>query len=172
MMGGGTKLSSIDRVRNSADVLGLEIEVRRMDQSTRTAREAAAACGCEVAQIIKSLIFENADDQSLVLCLVSGIHQADIDYISKHYGIKLIRCDTRRVRRETGFAIGGVAPIGHLSPIAIYMDETLLNFEHVWAAAGRPDSVFRVEATALAEAIEATIIQVVDADENKDARKP
>lgn len=159
-----TRLSSIDRVRNSADEFGLQIDIRRMDDSTRTAREAADACGCSVAQIVKSLIFENEADQSLVLCLVSGTHQADITYISKHYDIHLKRCDTRRVRRETGFAIGGVAPIGHLNPMVIYMDETLLEFEHVWAAAGRPDSVFRVGAKALCEAIGARVIRVVDTD--------
>lgn len=165
MAQGGTKLSSIDRVRNSADALGLQIDIRKMGDSTRTASEAADACGCSVAQIVKSLIFENETDQSLILCLVSGKNQADTGYISKHYGIHLKRCDTRRVRRETGFAIGGVAPIGHINPIAIYMDESLLKFEHVWAAAGRPDSVFRVEAQALCAAIGARVIRVVDADE-------
>jgi len=164
MTEGSAKPSSIDRVRNSADALGLQIDIKRMDESTRTAGEAADACGCSVAQIVKSLVFENEADQSLILCLVSGAHQADITYISKHYGIHLKRCDTRRVRRETGFAIGGVAPIGHVSPIAIYMDESLLDFDHVWAAAGRPDSVFRVEAKALCEAIGARVIRVLNTD--------
>ncbi len=159
-MSDGGRTSSIDRVRSSARELGLDIDIKRMDQSTRTAGEAAAACGCDVAQIVKSLVFENRADQSLVLCLVSGKNQIDIPYISKYYGIDLIRCDTRRVRRETGFAIGGVAPIGHLNPIAIYMDETLLRFDDVWAAAGRPDSVFRVKAEALAKAVKATVISV------------
>lgn len=164
MTEGSPKLSSIDRVHNSARELGLQIEIRRMDESTRTAGEAAAACGCDVAQIVKSLVFENRADGSLVLCLVSGNHQADIPYISEAYDINLKRCDTRRVRRETGFAIGGVAPIGHLAPIAIYMDQKLLEFDEVWAAAGRPDSVFRVGAKALCDAIDATVIRVADID--------
>lgn len=161
-MSGSSKVSSIDRVRHNADKLGLEIEIKRMEQSTRTAEEAADAAGCEVAQIVKSLIFENESNQSLILFLVSGVNRVDIPYISTRYGISLKRCDTRRVRRETGFAIGGVAPIGHLQPIAIYMDETLLEHKYVWAAAGRPDSVFRVDAKALAEAIDATLISVAE----------
>ena len=159
-----TRMSSMERVTHAADNLGLDIDVRRMAQSTRTAGEAAAACGCEVAQIVKSLIFENEADRRLVLCLVSGVNQVNTPYLSEAYGISLKRCDTRRVRDETGFAIGGVAPIGHLNPIMILMDETLLDFTDVWAAAGRPDSVFRVNSKNLAEAINAKIINVIGAD--------
>ena len=155
-----TRPSSIDRVRTAAEQLSLTIDIMRMDQSTRTATEAAAACGCAVAQIVKSLVFEKEDDGALILCLVSGINQVNIPYISERYGLSLKRCDTRRVRDETGFAIGGVAPIGHLKPITILMDETLLGFDDVWAAAGRPDSVFRVNAGALAEATGARIVNV------------
>ena len=154
-----TRLSSMERVERAAAQLGLEIEIRRMDQSTRTAGEAAAVCGCAVAQIVKSLVFENAQ-----MCLTSGVNQVNITYLSDAYRIFLKRCDTRRVRDETGFAIGGVAPIGHLSPIEILMDETLLKFDNVWAAAGRPDSVFKVRSSQLAEAINARIINVVGTD--------
>lgn len=159
-----TRLSSMERVERAAAELGLQIQIKRMDQSTRTAGEAAAACGCEVAQIVKSLIFENAQTGALALCLTSGINQVNIAYLSEAYGISLKRCDTRRVRDETGFAIGGVAPIGHLNPIVILMDETLLGFDEVWAAAGRPDSVFKVKSRPLAEAINARIINVVGTD--------
>ena len=148
------------RVVEAADALGLEIELKVMDQSTRTAEDAARACGCDVAQIVKSLIFENAGTGGLVLLLVSGRHNADLDYLSEAYGLKLKRCDGRRVRDETGFAIGGVAPIGHLKPIAIYMDEVLTGFDDVWAAAGRPDSVFRTQPDALAQATTARIVSV------------
>lgn len=152
--------SSIDRVRHAADSLGLSIHIQRMNQSTRTAEEAAVACGCSVAQIVKSLVFENAADQSLVLCLVSGGNQIDTSLVSSEYGISLKRCDARRVREETGFAIGGVAPIGHLTPVSILMDETLMRFGEVWAAAGRPDSVFRVEPQRLADATRARLFKV------------
>lgn len=152
--------SSMERVAHDAERLGLEIELRVMDQSTRTAEDAAAACGCGVGQIVKSLVFENADDGNLVLLLVSGNHNADLDYISSEYGLKLKRCDGRRVRDETGFAIGGVAPIGHKVSIATWLDENLLGYDAVWAAAGRPDSVFRVDPRALVDAISPRVIAV------------
>lgn len=152
--------SSEERVRAEAERLGLAIEIRRMDQSTRTAAEAAAACGCDVAQIVKSLVFENAETGALVLLLVSGAHNADTDFISVTYGLHLKRCDARRVRDETGFAIGGVAPIGHLAAPAVYMDATLLEHPIVWCAAGRPDGVFSVRPDALRYAIAPTVIAV------------
>lgn len=149
--------SSIARVWRAAQDLGLEIEIVRMAQSTRTAEEAAAACGCRTGQIVKSLIFENADNGALTLLLVAGSHNADLDYIEAEYGLKLRRCDARRVREETGFAIGGVAPIGHLSAPSVHMDPALLEHDVVWAAAGRPDSVFSVDPRALAEKIGARV---------------
>lgn len=153
-------LPSMERVRLAAKRLNLAIQIRRMDQSTRTAEDAAQACGCSVAQIVKSLIFEDAVSGALVLLLVSGRHNADTDHIGRKYGLKLRRCDPRRVREETGFAIGGVAPIGHIAPVPTYMDRTLLALPIVWCAAGRPDSVFSVEPARLRAAVEATVIDV------------
>lgn len=152
--------SSMERVVLHAGRLGLDIELRVMDQSTRTAEDAADACGCAVGQIVKSLVFENADTGALALLLVSGDHNADLDYISESYDLNFKRCDGRRVRDETGFAIGGVAPIGHKTPVATFMDESLLDYAVVWAAAGRPDSVFRVDPKALAEAVKPRMIAV------------
>ncbi|WP_322989100.1 YbaK/EbsC family protein [Hoeflea sp.] len=156
--------SSMARVAAAATDAGLSIRIMKMAQSTRTAQEAADAAGCKVAQIVKSLVFENQATGQLNLMLVSGAHNADMDYISSHYGLSFTRCEVRRVRDETGFAIGGVAPIGHLAPIPIYMDRTLLDHAQVWAAAGRPDSVFSVDPSALAKAIEAAIIDVRTSD--------
>lgn len=150
----------MERVANVARDLGLAIELRVMDQSTRTAEDAANACGCSVAQIIKSLVFEDTGTGGLVLLLVSGAHNADLDHLAETYGLKLGRCDGRRVRDETGFAIGGVAPIGHTSPVPVYMDETLLGFDVVWAAAGRPDAVFRVNPVELSAAIKPIMVSV------------
>lgn len=152
--------SSMARVARAAKDAGLEIRILKMAQSTRTAEEAAEAAGCDVSQIVKSLVFENTSTKKLELMLVSGSHNADMNYISERYGLSFARCDVRRVREETGFAIGGVAPIGHLNPIRIYMDRTLLDHERVWAAAGRPDSVFSVDPKALASAIGAEPIEV------------
>ncbi|WP_223477788.1 YbaK/EbsC family protein [Oricola indica] len=152
--------SSMERVAQDAERLGLQIKLRVMDQSTRTAEDAAEACGCTVGQIVKSLVFENADTGALALLLVSGSHNADLEYISSRYGLNLKRCDGRRVRDETGFAIGGVAPIGHKAPVATWLDESLLDYETVWAAAGRPDSVFSVDPRALVDAVKPQLITV------------
>lgn len=152
--------SSMARVARAAKDAGLEIRILKMAQSTRTAQEAADAAGCDVSQIVKSLVFENTGTKKLELMLVSGAHNADMDYIATHYGLSFARCEVRRVRDVTGFAIGGVAPIGHLNPIRIYMDRTLLDHDLVWAAAGRPDSVFSVDPKALASAIGAELIDV------------
>ena len=152
--------SSMARVARAAEQAGLGIRILKMTQSTRTAQEAADAVGCDVAQIVKSLVFENAATGRLTLMLVSGAHNADMEFISERYGLSFSRCDVRRVRDETGFAIGGVAPIGHLNPISVYMDRSLLSHGTVWAAAGRPDSVFSVDSKTLAEAIGAEIIEV------------
>ncbi|WP_420409337.1 YbaK/EbsC family protein [Hoeflea sp.] len=152
--------SSMARVAEAAEKTGLAIRIIKMPQSTRTAQEAAEAAGCEPAQIVKSLVFENSADKTLCLVLVSGVHDADMAYISEHHDLDLNRCEARRVRDETGFAIGGVSPIGHLTPITVYMDRTLMQHETVWAAAGRPDSVFSVDPAALAKAIDAEIINV------------
>ena len=154
------KLSSIDRVAADAARLGLDIEIMTLQASTRTAEEAAAACGCEVAQIVKSLIFLDLTTDSLVLLLVSGRHNVDTAHMALRYGLDLARCDPRRVREETGFAIGGVAPIGHLAQPRIMMDVTLESFGTVYAAAGRPDSVFAVNPAKLREAIGAEAVTV------------
>lgn len=151
--------SGSERVAEAA--LGLDIIIERMDRSTRTARDAADAVGCTVAQIVKALVFDL--DGAVVLLLVSGRHDADPDAIFHRIGPLLTRCDPRRVREETGFAIGGVVPIGHLTKLPVYMDATL--FEHAvgWCAAGRPDAVFSVAPDApdaLARATGATVVEV------------
>jgi len=133
------KGSSMARVAHAAAEAVLKIRILKMAQSTRTAQEAADAAGCDVSQIVKSLIFENTQTRNLDLLLVSGAHNADMDYISERYGLTFTRCDVRRVRDETGFAIGGVAPIGHLTPITVYMDRVLLDHMVVWADSGIKD---------------------------------
>ncbi|VVT19382.1 YbaK/EbsC family protein [Rhizobium sp. EC-SD404] len=153
-------MASIDRVAADAAELGLAIEIRTLDASTRTAEEAAAACGCDVAQIVKSLVFEDSGAGEIVLLLVSGRHNVDLDFLRSHHGLDLRRCDPRRVRDETGFAIGGVAPIGHLTKPSIWMDRVLDGFGIVYAAAGRPNSVFAVDPRQLRQAIGATALNV------------
>lgn len=142
-------IGSIERVRLAAERAGLPIEIRRMGESTRTAREAADQCGCEVAQIVKSLVFQGADDGRLYLFLVSGSRQLDLDKAAALAGQKLKRGDPRHIREETGFAIGGVSPLGYDSPLPVFGDGNLLGFDVVWAAAGAHDAVFAAEPKAL-----------------------
>lgn len=156
--------SSIRRVSETAEKLGLDIEIVKMAESTRTAGDAAAVCECAVGQIVKSLVFENSETGAITLLLVSGAHNADLAYVASTHGLNLGRCDGRRVRDETGFAIGGVAPIGHKIAVPAYMDASLMDYDVVWAAAGRPDSVFSVDPKALAEATGADVIDVKAAD--------
>ena len=147
---------SIDRVDRAAREAGLEIEIRRMGESTRTAQDAANQCGCAVGQIVKSLIFEGQDTGRLMLFLVSGDRQLDLAKAATLANEKLKRADPRRIRDETGFAIGGVSPIGHKVAITAYADRALLDHAVVWAAAGAHDAVFSSEPSALIAAAGAT----------------
>jgi prolyl-tRNA editing enzyme YbaK/EbsC (Cys-tRNA(Pro) deacylase) len=147
---------SIERVQQAAAAAGLQIEVRRMGASTRTAEEAAAQCGCAVGQIVKSLVFQGEGSGRLYLFLVSGANQLDLTKAAALTGEVLVRADPRHVRDETGFAIGGVAPIGHRIAIAAFADAALLQYDRVWAAAGAHDAVFAVEPQALVKAANAS----------------
>jgi prolyl-tRNA editing enzyme YbaK/EbsC (Cys-tRNA(Pro) deacylase) len=136
-------MRSTDRVRAAAEAAGLRLDIRRMPQTTRTAEEAAAACGTTVGQIVKSLVFRKAESGEAVLLLVSGANRVDQDAVRASIGEALERMDASAVRTLTGFAIGGVAPLGSLTPLATFMDADLMRFETVWAAAGAPDAVSR-----------------------------
>lgn len=151
---------SVRRVEAAAAAAGQEIQVVRMPESTRTAEEAAKACGCDVAQIVKSLIFRGAETGALKLLLISGARQADLAKAAKIVGEPLERADARLVRDETGFAIGGVAPIGHKAPVATWIDENLLDHGTVWAAAGAPNAVFEIVPKTLAEMAGATVADI------------
>ena len=140
---------SVKRVTRAAAELGLDTEVVRMGASTRTAEDAARACGCAVEQIVKSLIFKGRDSGALVLLLVSGANRVDGDLATRAAAEPLDRADANEVRARTGFAIGGVSPIGHLEPPRIWIDRDLMAFETIWAAAGAPDAVFRTTPEAL-----------------------
>lgn len=154
------RLRSTDRVRAAAEAAGLNVEIREMPQSTRTAAEAADACGTSVAQIVKSLVFRKATSGEPVLLLVSGKNRVDEKAIHAAIGETLKRVDADQVRDLTGFAIGGVAPLGSLTPLATFMDADLMAFNIVWAAAGAPTAVFAVEPAALAAATGARIVRV------------
>ncbi|MDV6226801.1 YbaK/EbsC family protein [Nitratireductor aquimarinus] len=143
---------SIRRVQAAAEAAGLEIEIKRMGESTRTAEEAAAQCGCSVAQIVKSLIFRGEESGKLYLFLVSGSRQLALDKASALVGEALKRADPRHIREVTGFAIGGVSPLGQPDDVLRFGDESLLGYDVVWAAAGAHDAVFSAMPGALFDA--------------------
>ncbi len=152
---------SVERVRQAAIAAGLDIEVRQMADSTHTAEEAAIQCGVTVAQIVKSLVFQGANSGDLYLFLISGPRKLDLEKASKLTGEPLHRADPKHVRKETGFAIGGVSPLGHLIDIKTYADESLMRFDIVWAAAGGTNSVFPCEPKKLAAAAKAQIADII-----------
>lgn len=151
---------SVERVRQAAHDAGFDIEIRQMADSTHTAEDAAVQCGVTVAQIVKSLIFQGAETEKLYLFLVSGPKQLDLTKAAKLTGEKLHRADPKHVRKETGFAIGGVAPIGHLIDIDTYADESLMKFDVVWAAAGGTNFVFPSDPGALVKAARAQVADI------------
>ena len=124
--------------------LGPDYTVLEFDASTRTAAEAAAAIGCSVAEIAKSLVFRAEPSGRAVLAIVSGIDRVDERKLGALVGEKIGRADPDFVRETTGFAIGGVPPLGHASTLATFIDAGLDGFETIWAAAGTPNAVFRV----------------------------
>lgn len=148
------------RVQQRAAALGLDIEVRQMPASTRTAQDAAAACGCGVGQIVKSLVFKGRSSGKPYLLLVSGSNRVDEKGVAATIGEPLVRPEAQFVRDVTGYAIGGIPPIGHDTPLATYFDRDLLQYEVVWAAAGTPESVFPVAPARLAEKTGAKVIPV------------
>ena len=151
---------SAQKVQNAATALGLDIVVIEMAQPTRTAEEAAAACGVTVGQIVKSLVFLGAKSGKPYLLLVSGANRVDEKEVAAHLGEKLIRPNADAVRTLTGYAIGGIPPLGHDAPLATYMDRDLLQYDTIWAAAGTPKAVFRTEPALLRDAAEAIVIDL------------
>jgi prolyl-tRNA editing enzyme YbaK/EbsC (Cys-tRNA(Pro) deacylase) len=132
------------KVADAARTLGLDIAVHIRAQSTRTAEEAAAACDCSVAQIVKSLVFRGQPSGEILLFLVAGDNRLDEALAAALIGENLERPDGRFVRDTTGFAIGGIPPFGHDKPLKTIMDEDLLAHDVIWAAAGAPNAVFPI----------------------------
>ena len=148
--------SASERVAEALRARGETLEVREFPHSTRTAEEAAAAIGTTVGQIVKSLVF--LADGRPVLVLASGAHRVDIVKLALVCGAHAVRRATAdEVRRTTGFAIGGVPPIGHTTPLATYLDRDLLRYDIVHAAAGTPTAVFAIAPDRLRVVTEAVI---------------
>ena len=135
---------SLARVRTALESAGLDPQIRETALA-RTAADAAAAVDCDVDQIAKSIIFRGKDSGTAILFLTAGGNQVDPEKATALAGEPLGKADAALVRAQTGFAIGGVAPVGHLNPIRAFLDPRLLEFDVIWAAAGTPHHVFRLE---------------------------
>jgi prolyl-tRNA editing enzyme YbaK/EbsC (Cys-tRNA(Pro) deacylase) len=131
------------------------VTVRTFPEGTRTAGDAARAVGCDLGQIVKSLVFVAAGRP--VVALVSGSNRVDETKFGRLAGLPLTKADAETARTATGYAIGGVPPFGHSTDVPVYMDADLLRYDVVWAAAGRPDSVFEITPGRLRDLSGATI---------------
>ncbi len=134
--------ASAQKVQDALSARGLSNRVIELPDSARTAAAAAAAVGCEVAQIVKSLVFRGRASGRAVLVVASGAHRVDERKIGALLGEEIARADADFVREQTGFAIGGVPPLGHARALVTLVDEDLLHHPQIWAAAGHPHAVF------------------------------
>ncbi len=141
----GKQLSgSAQKVQEALKNLGFTLNVVELPNSTRTAVEAAQAVGCQVGQIVKSLVFKAKRSQRPILVVASGSNRVNEKAIEALIGEPLGKADADFVRQRTGFVIGGVPPVGHVEPLLTFIDQDLLDYAEIWAAAGNPNAVFRL----------------------------
>jgi prolyl-tRNA editing enzyme YbaK/EbsC (Cys-tRNA(Pro) deacylase) len=158
---------SAQKVQDALTKRGFTNQVIELADSTRTSAEAAAAVGCTVGQIAKSLVFRGKRTQQPLLIIASGSNRVDEKQVAAQVGERLERADADFVRAASGFAIGGIPPLGHDEPIATYIDQDLLQYDLIWAAAGHPHAIFRLTP---AELIEMTGGQVMPVARTQDGR--
>ncbi len=149
---------SLNRVKSALAAAGVPVTVHETAAATRTAAEAAAGAGVALDQIVKSILLQGASG-SLYLFLTAGGNQVDPARAADLAGEALHRADAEAVRRITGFAIGGVSPVGHLTPLPIWLDPRLMDFAQVWAAAGTPHHIFPIAPDALLTLTQATLAE-------------
>ena len=152
--------SSAQKIQNQLKSLGFDYTVIEHAESTRTAQEAADRAGCELGQIVKSLIFKGKDSGKPILVLTSGANRVDEKRISEYAGEAIGRADADFVRVVTGFAIGGVPPVGHPQTLETYLDEDFVQYETIWAAAGTPNAIFELRTADLQKMTGGKIVRV------------
>ena len=148
------------KVQDQLTSLGYNFKVIEFQESTRTAQEAAERAGCSLGQIIKSLIFKGKTTDKPILVLTSGANRVDEKLIGNYSGEPIGRADADFVRTVTGFAIGGVPPVGHTHKMETYLDEDLLQYTTIWAAAGTPNAIFELTPDALQKMTDGKIVRV------------
>jgi len=149
---------SVNRFESWLAGTDIGVNVREFPQGTRTAVDAAHAVGCDVGQIVKSLVFVAGGRP--VVALVSGANRLDEARLAVVAGEPVAKADAETARIATGYAIGGVPPFGHATDVPVFMDRDLLGYGVVWAAAGRPDSVFEIQPERLRELSKATVVDL------------
>jgi len=152
--------NSTQRVKDDLEKLGITATVQELPDSTRTAQEAATAAKCQVAQIVKSLVFQTKDNKKPVLILTSGANKVDEKLVGELLGEEIQFAPADFVREETGFAIGGVSPYGLIKEIPIYIDRDLLDHSIIWAAAGSHHAVFSIHPQTLVATTGCQVISV------------
>jgi prolyl-tRNA editing enzyme YbaK/EbsC (Cys-tRNA(Pro) deacylase) len=161
----GTKLpAAAQRIQDALDALGHAGRVREFPATTRTVADAAAAIGCTVAQIAKSLVFRAPASGRAVLVIASGVNRVDERRVAAALGEPIARADADFVRQKTGFAIGGVPPIGHATQPVVFIDRDLLSSNEIWAAAGTPHAVFPLQAGDLVRLAGGRVIDIKSPD--------
>ena len=140
---------------------GIEIEILNLEVSTKTSQEAADAVNCDIKQIAKSIVFFESIQKKLVQIFVSGPNRVNLKSFENQTNLTIEKADADYVRESTGFAIGGVAPLGHkIKPLYIF-DNTLVDFDEVWCAAGTPSSLFKLKTKDLLKVTEAKILNII-----------
>jgi prolyl-tRNA editing enzyme YbaK/EbsC (Cys-tRNA(Pro) deacylase) len=149
------------KVQEFLTALGLSVEVKELPQSTRTAQEAAEAIGCAVGQIVKSLVFRGGQSGKGILVLASGSNRVNEARLAELAGEPVAKADASFVRAHTGFVIGGVPPVGHSSSLETYIDQDLLQYAEIWAAAGTPHAVFKISPEELSKIVPGKIVSII-----------
>jgi len=133
---------SAQKVQQALASFGLDCRVKELGESTRTALDAAQAVGCDVGQIVKSLVFRGKTSGAGVFVVASGANRVNEKLLAALVGEKIDKADADFVREQTGYAIGGVPPVGHATSLITFVDEDLLQYQEIWAAAGTPNALF------------------------------
>ncbi|UCD81825.1 MAG: YbaK/EbsC family protein [Desulfobacterales bacterium] len=152
--------SSAQKVQEALKDFGLTCEVLEMPQTTRTADDAARAVGCRVGQIVKSLVFQGQQTHLPILVATSGANRVSEKKLAQFVAEPILKADADFVRVNTGFAIGGVPPVGHAQRIKIFIDEDLFQFDQIWAAAGTPRAVFKLTPEELLKITNGQVVSV------------
>lgn len=152
--------TSAQKVQDALLACGVHLQVVELPASTRTAQDAAQAIGCEVGQIVKSLVFCRQNSKQPVLILASGIHRVNEEHVGMLIGEAIGKANPDYVKVHTGFAIGGVPPLGHDHALETLIDEGLLQYDQIWAAAGTPNAVFCLEARDLPRLTNGKVVSI------------